>query len=242
MDESLPAVLGWLFTTPSWVPAILATALTAWLIWITRPTNEAKLVKTTINNNIQNSQATKSKSRVNFSFLSDWEPPFRQNAYNGGYAEELWLSLRADGNLENVKIKIRVDEGREIKKEFLLDTDFTGSIPKDLEHKIKLFSRSWEWQSGRFIPNSDPDSKPINITNKVDSGALFFSDTPHEMEALKGRNYLIIISALHSDGPDVAKFHIRLGSYRPESVVSGLINIETVNNVRKAQFGETYLS
>lgn len=36
MDEKLPAVLSWLFTTPWWVPAVLATTLTAWLVWPAR--------------------------------------------------------------------------------------------------------------------------------------------------------------------------------------------------------------
>lgn len=35
--ETMPEALHWLFQTPSWVPAICAVALTAWLIWITFP-------------------------------------------------------------------------------------------------------------------------------------------------------------------------------------------------------------
>lgn len=37
MDERLPAVLQWLFSTPWWVPAALATLLTGWLIWASWP-------------------------------------------------------------------------------------------------------------------------------------------------------------------------------------------------------------
>lgn len=38
MTEKLPAWAAWLFSTPWWVPAILATGLTVWLIWwVSRP-------------------------------------------------------------------------------------------------------------------------------------------------------------------------------------------------------------
>lgn len=37
MDERLPAWFGWLFSTPWWVPATLAVAAFAWMIWITVP-------------------------------------------------------------------------------------------------------------------------------------------------------------------------------------------------------------
>ena len=37
MAEKLPAWAAWLFSTPWWVPAILAVALTAWMMWITFP-------------------------------------------------------------------------------------------------------------------------------------------------------------------------------------------------------------
>ncbi len=35
--ERLPAILNWLFSTPWWVPASLATILTAFLIWLSWP-------------------------------------------------------------------------------------------------------------------------------------------------------------------------------------------------------------
>src|SRR5437879_1682832 len=41
--ERLPAILGWLYSTPWWVPAGLATALTAFLIWLAWPTPGAGL-------------------------------------------------------------------------------------------------------------------------------------------------------------------------------------------------------
>lgn len=37
MTERLPAALDWLFSTPGWVPGILATVLTLWLMWISWP-------------------------------------------------------------------------------------------------------------------------------------------------------------------------------------------------------------
>jgi hypothetical protein len=36
LSEKLPAWADWLFSTPSWVPAVCAVALTAWLIWLSR--------------------------------------------------------------------------------------------------------------------------------------------------------------------------------------------------------------
>ena len=38
MADKLPVWAAWLFTTPWWVPGLLALALTAWMMWITRPT------------------------------------------------------------------------------------------------------------------------------------------------------------------------------------------------------------
>lgn len=37
MSEKLPAALQWLFSTPWWVPGLLATILTGWLIWASWP-------------------------------------------------------------------------------------------------------------------------------------------------------------------------------------------------------------
>lgn len=37
MVEKLPAGAAWLFSTPWWVPASLATLLTIWLMWVSRP-------------------------------------------------------------------------------------------------------------------------------------------------------------------------------------------------------------
>lgn len=37
MAEKLPLWAAWLFSTPWWVPAILATALTAWVMWVSWP-------------------------------------------------------------------------------------------------------------------------------------------------------------------------------------------------------------
>lgn len=37
MDERLPAWAAWLFSTPWWVPALLAAALTFWLMWLSWP-------------------------------------------------------------------------------------------------------------------------------------------------------------------------------------------------------------
>lgn len=37
MSEKLPAWEAWLFSTPWWVPAILATVLTLWLMWVSWP-------------------------------------------------------------------------------------------------------------------------------------------------------------------------------------------------------------
>lgn len=37
MGDQLPAFLGWLFSTPWYVPGFLAAALTGWVMWITRP-------------------------------------------------------------------------------------------------------------------------------------------------------------------------------------------------------------
>lgn len=45
MDEKLPAILQWLFSTPGWVPALLATALTGWLMWVSRPLGNSSAQK-----------------------------------------------------------------------------------------------------------------------------------------------------------------------------------------------------
>lgn len=37
MDDRLPAWAGWLFSTPSWAPVVLAAIATGWLMYITRP-------------------------------------------------------------------------------------------------------------------------------------------------------------------------------------------------------------
>src|SRR5262245_56707762 len=37
LNEKLPAWAEWLFSTPSWVPAFCAIALTFWLMWLSRP-------------------------------------------------------------------------------------------------------------------------------------------------------------------------------------------------------------
>ncbi|MGH1406988.1 MAG: hypothetical protein ACRBBJ_10565 [Rhodomicrobiaceae bacterium] len=187
-------------------------------------------------------QVSNAKSVVHFSFLSDWEAPFRQNACKSGYAEELWLGMVAGGNIENLKLKVNILEENEIKSEFFLETDFEGTIPKGFDQKIRIFRREWEWVSGRFIPNSEPNSNPTNIQHKVDKGAVFLDGSIDEFEALKGRNYKIIITALHKEGPDIAQFRLRQGGYRPETLVEELRNIDIVKNTRKAHFGECYLS
>lgn len=43
MEEKLPALLGWLFATPWWVPATLATILTIWLILPSRTERDAEI-------------------------------------------------------------------------------------------------------------------------------------------------------------------------------------------------------
>jgi hypothetical protein len=43
MDERLPQWAGWLFSTPWWVPALLATALTIWLMWASWPRQQNTL-------------------------------------------------------------------------------------------------------------------------------------------------------------------------------------------------------
>ncbi len=42
MAERLPAWTAWLFSTPWWVPALLAATLTFWMIWISRPRAQAE--------------------------------------------------------------------------------------------------------------------------------------------------------------------------------------------------------
>jgi hypothetical protein len=37
LNEKLPTWADWLFSTPSWVPAVCALVLTLWLIWLSRP-------------------------------------------------------------------------------------------------------------------------------------------------------------------------------------------------------------
>lgn len=37
MTDKMPAWGSWLFSTPWWVPAILATAITVWVMWVSRP-------------------------------------------------------------------------------------------------------------------------------------------------------------------------------------------------------------
>ncbi len=43
--ERLPGVVGWLYTTPWWVPAGLGSLLTGFLIWLAWPTRPDELVK-----------------------------------------------------------------------------------------------------------------------------------------------------------------------------------------------------
>jgi hypothetical protein len=42
MDEKLPVAFQWLFSTPYWVPAVLALALTIWIMWPSKSWNASR--------------------------------------------------------------------------------------------------------------------------------------------------------------------------------------------------------
>jgi hypothetical protein len=53
MAEKLPIWAAWLFATPWWVPAVLATALTLWMMWVSRPRKSVAEFAAPITDNVQ---------------------------------------------------------------------------------------------------------------------------------------------------------------------------------------------
>lgn len=79
MDEKLPSALQWLFSTPGWVPGILAILLTGWLMWVSWPKPNTRTLTSTTSLDRGSLEAPKTSASGKFLMRRGQEPQEIQN-------------------------------------------------------------------------------------------------------------------------------------------------------------------
>jgi hypothetical protein len=173
---------------------------------------------------------------VEFTLPGSWaEPGFRHRrlGVDGQHelcAEEVYLRIRAERNMQAVRVKIAASHGRRDALEAveIESAEWTGVVTKGREQSFMIMQRTY-WNVPHAFTHPTTGQQGLRA-GRVEKEAFLFPENPQRFSASLNHIYFFRVTVHHDKGPDTAEFSIELKEQRegPQSFFRLLRNIEPV--------------